>query len=88
MDVGPQCNVAVMGDMIDFSSNGIDAQGYLAVPENGSGPGVIVVQEWWGLDSGIKEMADRLAATGFVVLRQTCTTGNSLHTTRWTRPVS
>ncbi|MFN3258511.1 MAG: dienelactone hydrolase family protein [Ilumatobacter sp.] len=57
-----------MGQMIDFSSNGIDAQGYLAVPESGSGPGVIVVQEWWGLDSGIKEMADRLAAAGFVAL--------------------
>ena len=57
-----------MGDMIEFSSNGIDAQGYLAVPESGSGPGVIVVQEWWGLDSGIKEMADRLGAAGFVAL--------------------
>ena len=57
-----------MGDMIEFTSNGIDAQGYLAVPESGSGPGVIVVQEWWGLDSGIKEMADRLAAAGFVAL--------------------
>ena len=32
-----------MGDMIEFTSNGIDAQGYLAVPESGSGPGVIVV---------------------------------------------
>ena len=43
-------------------------QGYLALPEGGSGPGLIVVQEWWGLDSGIKEMADRLAAEGFVAL--------------------
>ena len=34
----------------------------------GPGPGVIVVQEWWGLDCGIKEMADRLAAEGFVAL--------------------
>jgi carboxymethylenebutenolidase len=29
---------------------------------------VIVVQEWWGLDAGIKEMADRVAAAGFVAL--------------------
>ena len=36
------------------------------MPESGRGPGLIVVQEWWGLDSGIKEMADRLAADGFV----------------------
>ncbi|MEM8746031.1 MAG: dienelactone hydrolase family protein [Actinomycetota bacterium] len=57
-----------MGDMVDFPSNGIDARGYLASPEGGSGPGVIVIQEWWGLDSGIKEMADRLAAEGFVAL--------------------
>jgi carboxymethylenebutenolidase len=57
-----------MGDMVEFASNGSNARGYLAVPEGGSGPGVIVVQEWWGLDSGIKEMADRLAAAGFVAL--------------------
>jgi carboxymethylenebutenolidase len=57
-----------MGQMIEFKSNGIDARGYLCVPESGSGPGVIVIQEWWGLDSGIKDMADRLAAAGFVAL--------------------
>ncbi len=44
------------------------ARGYLSIPKSGSGPGVLVVQEWWGLDSGIKEMADRLAAEGFVAL--------------------
>lgn len=57
-----------MGQIIEFASNGIDARGYLAVPEEGSGPGIIVVQEWWGLDSGIKKMADRLAENGFVAL--------------------
>jgi carboxymethylenebutenolidase len=54
--------------IVEFASNGNNARGYLAVPESGSGPGVIVVQEWWGLDSGIKEMADRLATAGFVAL--------------------
>lgn len=54
--------------MVEFASNGSTAAGYLATPEGGSGPGVIVVQEWWGLDSGITEMADRLAAAGFVAL--------------------
>ena len=54
--------------MVEFASNGGTAAGYLATPEGGSGPGVIVVQEWWGLDSGITEMADRLAAAGFVAL--------------------
>jgi carboxymethylenebutenolidase len=57
-----------MGDMIEFASNGLGARGYLASPDSGSGPGVIVVQEWWGLDSGIKQMADRLAEAGFVAL--------------------
>jgi carboxymethylenebutenolidase len=57
-----------MGTMVEFASNGSAASGYLATPAGGTGPGVIVVQEWWGLDSGIKEMADRLAAAGFVAL--------------------
>ncbi|MEP1124983.1 MAG: dienelactone hydrolase family protein [Ilumatobacter sp.] len=57
-----------MGQMIEFAAGDIDARGYLATPESGSGPGVIVVQEWWGLDSGIKGMADRLADNGFVAL--------------------
>lgn len=57
-----------MGMMTEFGSNGSTAAGYLALPDAGSGPGVIVIQEWWGLDSGIKEMADRLAAAGFVAL--------------------
>jgi carboxymethylenebutenolidase len=56
------------GQIVDFPSNGAGASGYLALPAGGSGPGLIVVQEWWGLDSGIKEMADRLAAEGFVAL--------------------
>jgi carboxymethylenebutenolidase len=57
-----------MGTTVEFASNGNTAAGYLATPEGESGPGVIVVQEWWGLDWGIKEMADRLAAAGFVAL--------------------
>ena len=57
-----------MGEMVSFPSNGDTCDGYVAVPESGSGPGVIVVQEWWGLDSGIKEMADNLADAGFVAL--------------------
>ena len=64
----PVVSFARMGSMVEFASNGNRASGYLAVPGSGSGPGVIVVQEWWGLDSGIKEMADRLATAGFVAL--------------------
>ena len=57
-----------MGDMVEFKSNGDTAAGYLAVPASGSGPGVIVVQEWWGLNPQIKGVADKLAGEGFVAL--------------------
>lgn len=57
-----------MAETISFPSNGSQASGYLVRPEGGSGPGILVIQEWWGLDSGIKEMASRLAAAGFVAL--------------------
>ncbi len=57
-----------MAETISFPSNGSEASGYLVRPESGTGPGVLVIQEWWGLDSGIKEMASRLGAAGFVAL--------------------
>jgi len=57
-----------MGESIEFGTNGDSDVGYLVKPASGSGPGVVVVQEWWGLDSGIKEMADRLGRDGFVAL--------------------
>ena len=57
-----------MGATARFKSNGDTAEGYLAVPDSGSGPGVMVVQEWWGLVPQIKRVCDRLAAEGFVAL--------------------
>ena len=57
-----------MEEQVTFVSNGDTADGYLAVPEAGSGPGVVVIQEWWGLVPHIKEVADRFAAAGFVAL--------------------
>ena len=57
-----------MGEQVTFASNGDTAAGYLAVPESGSGPGVVVIQEWWGLVSHITDVADRFAAAGFVAL--------------------
>lgn len=53
---------------VAFDSVNGQAHGYLAVPESGSGPGVIVIQEWWGLTDHIRDVADRLAAEGFVAL--------------------
>jgi carboxymethylenebutenolidase len=57
-----------MPEIVEFPSNGSVASGYLVRPAEGTGPGVLVIQEWWGLDSGIKEMTDRLGAAGFVAL--------------------
>ena len=56
-----------MGEMIDFPSNGSTGNGYLAQPAN-DGPGVVVIQEWWGLVPHIKDVCDRFAAEGFVSL--------------------
>ncbi|MFL6211131.1 MAG: dienelactone hydrolase family protein [Pyrinomonadaceae bacterium] len=55
-------------EMVEFQSNGETTTGYLSVPESGRGPGVVVIQEWWGLVPHIKNVADRFAAEGFVAL--------------------
>ena len=54
--------------MVEFPSNGTTGHGYLALPASGSGPGVVVIQEWWGLNPQIKEVCDRFAEEGFVGL--------------------
>jgi carboxymethylenebutenolidase len=55
------------GETVTYPSNGADLSGYLSAPR-GSGPGVIVIQEWWGLVRHIKNVADRFAQEGFVAL--------------------
>ena len=55
-------------ESVEFKSNGGTTGGYLAIPESGTGAGVIVIQEWWGLVPHIKRVADRFAAEGFVAL--------------------
>lgn len=57
-----------MGENIEFPSNGGTGQGYLAVPADGQGPGVLVIQEWWGLVPHIEQVCERLAGEGFVAL--------------------
>ena len=54
--------------MVEFPANGATASGYLALPTRGHGPGLIVIQEWWGLVDHIKDLCDRFAAEGFVAL--------------------
>ncbi|MFI5320251.1 MAG: dienelactone hydrolase family protein [Myxococcota bacterium] len=56
------------GSEIEFASDGERARAYLSVPARGTGSGVIVLQEWWGLVDHIREVCDRLAREGFVAL--------------------
>ncbi|MCT9109020.1 dienelactone hydrolase family protein [Streptomyces mirabilis] len=64
---------------VTFPSAGTTAHGYLALPPSGQGPGVIVIQEWWGLTDHIAQVADRLAAEGFVALAPDLYGGNVAH---------
>jgi carboxymethylenebutenolidase len=57
----------VSNRMVEFRANGRTASGYLSLPQQ-PGPGIVVVQEWWGLVGHIKDLADRFAAEGFVAL--------------------
>jgi len=57
-----------VGQMVTFACNGDHGQGYLATPLAGSGPGIIVIQEWWGLVPHIESVCDRFAAEGYTAL--------------------
>lgn len=53
-------------EMVAYSGN---TSGYLAKPvDDGTYPGIVMIHEWWGLNDNIKEMADKLASHGYVVL--------------------
>jgi carboxymethylenebutenolidase len=57
-----------MGATIDFKRpDGSACRGYLAEAGNGK-PGIVVIQEWWGLNDQIKAVADRFAAAGYNAL--------------------
>ena len=58
-----------MGSMISFpKTSGGTAQGYLAEAKGAKAPGVVVIQEWWGLQGQIKSVCDRFAEAGFTAL--------------------
>src|SRR5437588_10928764 len=54
--------------MREFQADGRTISAYLAVPEHGSGPGVVVLHAWWGLTEPFRQVCDRLAEAGFVAL--------------------
>ncbi len=58
-----------MGSNIDIKTrDGKVMKGYLALPSNPKGPGMLVVQEIFGVNSHIRQVADLYAAAGFVAL--------------------
>jgi len=62
-----------MGSMIDFKRpDGSTCKGYLAEAGKDK-PGIVVIQEWWGLNDQIKGVADRFAAAGYNALAPTST---------------
>jgi carboxymethylenebutenolidase len=56
------------GEMISCPGGSGETSGYLALPASGTGPGVVVIQEWWGLVPHIKQIADRFAESGYLAL--------------------
>ncbi len=57
-----------MGEKVKFGSNGHTCEGYLTAPVGGSGPAVVVIQEWWGLVPHIEDLVDRFAAEGYLAM--------------------
>src|SRR3990172_10626276 len=58
-----------MGRTVDFKRpDGKQCSGYLTEPANAKAPGVVVIQEWWGLNDQIKGVADKLAGAGYRAL--------------------
>ena len=53
---------------VEWKSAGDRVAGWLATPASGRGPGVVVIQEWWGLVDHIRDVCERLARAGFVAL--------------------
>ncbi len=58
-----------MGASVTFKRpDGREAKGYLSNAARGDAPGLVVIQEWWGLQEQIKAMCDRFALAGFDAL--------------------
>ena len=56
------------GRLLFFCPDGKDSSGYLPEPGRANAPGVVVIQEWWGLQNQIKGICDRFALAGYEAL--------------------
>ena len=59
---------------LSFSTANGDTTAYVVTPENDRKKAVIVIQEWWGLNTHIKDIANRYAAEGFIGIAPDLTT--------------
>ncbi|GIS90620.1 MAG: hypothetical protein CM1200mP20_06610 [Pseudomonadota bacterium] len=63
-----------VNETLSYSAEGQELKGYLAFDDDaGPRPGVMVIHEWWGLDTYIRERTDRLAELGYTASHLTCT---------------
>ncbi len=56
------------GARIQTVHDGKEVSGYFIPAATGRGPGVVVIQEWWGLVPHVEDLCDRLAAEGFTCI--------------------
>jgi carboxymethylenebutenolidase len=56
------------GQFIEIAADGGKLRGYLATPESGSGPGIVLLQEIFGINQHMRDVADYYAEEGYVVL--------------------
>ncbi len=89
VDENTNSEIFTLGEFITESEHVTyfdDVVGYLAKPvTDGNYPGVIMIHEWWGLNENIKEMADKLASHGYVVLAVDLYEGNVATTSEQAR---
>lgn len=59
----------VQSDTVFTDPNDNGPRGYLVRPSDGQAyPGIVLIQEWWGIEPHIRDIAQRLASEGFVVM--------------------
>lgn len=68
-----------MGEWLPVAST--KQRGYLAIPEKGTGQGILVLHAWWGLTPDFTAVCDRLAENGFVALAPELYLGGATATT-------
>jgi len=63
----PRSGYVGKGHMIKTTQSGTPLLGYLSLPKgDGTHPGLVVIQEWWGLNDWVKQQTDSLASHGYV----------------------